>query len=205
MSNYEAQYYMVDEVYNDETLYLKSTKNTGRRDYSFKKMNFGEEPLFFENAYKDEDLKRKVTRPIKTAHMNITKVIVNDKIKKRLENFKVRNFQLFPSVIIDDQEQYHEGYWFFNIYNKLEVLDFEKSEIRRYKPEREFHNVEKFALRADVLDKIPEEERLIFRINGLDRLLTFVHQKVVDIFEEEGVETLNFYKLSEYHSGQQFE
>ena len=99
---YEDQYYIVDKVFSDDTLYLKATKTTAKRKYGYKKLEYGEAPLFFENVYKDRDIKLGKVRAIKSAHMNITHLIVDDDIKEKIDKFDISNFQFYPAVIIDD-------------------------------------------------------------------------------------------------------
>jgi hypothetical protein len=205
MSKYDDQYYIVDEVYDENTLYLKALKKSANRKYSYKKMELGEEPLFFENAYKDEDINEGVIREIKSAHMNMSMVIVNDKIRSLLKGFNIDGFQLYPSVLIDDKDKYHEGYWHFNIFSKKAYVDFEKCEIRDYEEDNTRHQVKKYSLSDKELNRVPEERRLIFKPVNTDLGYTFVHQKIVDIFNGCGVDNIKFYKVSEWEKGMQFQ
>lgn len=201
---YEDQYYIVDKVFSDDTLYLKATKTTAKRKYGYKKLEYGEAPLFFENAYKDRDIKLGKVRAIKSAHMNITHLIVDDDIKEKIDKFDISNFQFYPAVIIDDGGDYHENFWFFNIFGKLDVLDLEGSVIEDFDRESNDHDVERFKLKKDVLDTIDEEKRLIFMMPNLDRKITFVHQRIVNIFSELKIDTINFHRLSEWTMGDQY-
>ena len=204
MSKYNDQYYIVTKPYNEETIYLKSLKKTSNRDYEYKQMIFGQEPLFFENAYKDEDKKDGIIRPIKNLHMNGNFMLVDTKIKNKLEDFEINNFQLYPAVIIDDNDKYNEGFWFFNIYNHFTALDLDKSDIDDFDPDEKKHDVIQASLSDDILDTIPEENRLIFREYKWLGGYTIVHQRIVDIFNEAGVTTATFTKLSEFRFGDQF-
>lgn len=204
MSNYEEQYYLVDEVYNSDTLYLTAFQKTEDRDYDFEKMKPGGEPLFFENAYKDKDKKAGKVRPILSAHMNTTYLIINDEIRNQIDDDAIYMGQFYPAVIVDDNGTYHENFWFINIYQELDVLDCENSEIKRYNPENDDHKVLKYKLKKDVLDNIPEDHRLIFIMPNTNIRTTFVHKKIVDIFERLGVDNIQFHKMSEWYPGKQF-
>lgn len=70
MSQYNEQYFIVFKSYDENTLYLSPQKHSAVRDYEFTKL-IGEEPMFFENGYREEDLSRGVSRPIKEAHLAI--------------------------------------------------------------------------------------------------------------------------------------
>ena len=203
MSNYEELYYLVDERYDEDTLYLTALQRTENRDYDFEEMSFGSEPLFFENAYKDKDVVIGKTRPLMSAHMNMTYLIVNNEIKRHIDDDSIYQGKLYPSVIIDDKGHYHDEFWFFNIYGSLNALDCENSEIQDYNPDARRHSVAKYKLKEELLDKIPEDQRLIFMMPNTKTKITFVHQKIVDVFEKLKVDNIRFHKLSEWYPGKQ--
>lgn len=204
MSNYEDQYYLVDERYDGDTLYLSALQRTENRDYDFEEMRLGDEPLYFENAYKDKDIAAGKARPLMSAHMNMSYLIINDELRKKIDDGSIYQGKLYPSVIIDDKDQYHDEYWFFNIYGELDVLDCKESEIQDYDPDDKRHNVAKYKLKKTVLDKIPEDQRLVFMMPNTETKITFVHQKVVEAFEGLKVDNIRFHKLSEWYPGKQF-
>lgn len=205
MSNYNDSYYIAFKYNIDETLYLKALKRTSDRRYSYKKMKLGDEPLFFENAYKEKDKKIDLARPIKSAHMNMNHLVVSNEIYSDLKRYKINGFQLYPSVIIDDNNNYNENYWFFNKYELLDALDYNKCVIDEYDPSDDSHDVEKYHLSSLALDKIPEEQRLIFTPQKADMGHTFVHKKIVDIFNKHNVDTIKFIKVSDWEAGMQFQ
>jgi len=125
-------------------------------------------------------------------------------IRDKIKQFYIDYFQLYPSVIIDDEGQYHEDFWFFNIYKELYCLDYDKCIIDEYEPGVDDHDIEKYYLSDTILDAIPEEKRLIFRPKNTDMGYTFVHQKIADIFQAHGVDTLNLVKVPEWEAGKQF-
>ncbi|MGF1727301.1 imm11 family protein [Photobacterium nomapromontoriensis] len=204
MRKYDEQYYIAFNNYDNETLYLKTLRKSTLRRPGRVKLTFGDEPLFFQNAYKNDDKLEGVKILPSKAHMNLGRIIVNTELYRDLVQFDIRNFQLYPSVIIDDDENHHDGYWFFNYYDRLPAIDFENSVIDDYDPSNEEHSVDKYSLSNEVLDAIPEEERLIFIPSGADVEEVFVHQKIVDIFNAHKVDTIVFYKVSEWEMGEQF-
>ncbi len=204
MSNYEEHYYLVDERYDEDTLYLTAFQRTANRNYYFKEMKFGEEPLYFENAYKDEDIAEGKSRPLMPAHMNMTFLIINDEIRSFINDDSIYKGKLYPSVLVDDKDQYHDGYWFFNIYGSLDVLDCENSEIQDYDPDDRRHDVARYKLKKEMLNKIPEDQRLVFIMPNTETKVIFVHQKIVDVFDKLGVDNIKFHKMSEWYPGKQF-
>ena len=204
MNKYNDEYYIVFEHFNESTLYLKKTKQTAKRYIGWKELEFGLEPAFFENGYKDEDKKHGIKRAISSAHMNGNTIIINNDLRDKIKHFDISGLQLYPSVIIDDDDYYHDGYWVLNNYQRLECLDYDNCIIEDYVPGDDNHEIDKYYLSETVLDAIPEEQRLIIKPDNTDMDYAFFHKRIVDIFNKYGVETLRFIKVSEWEGGCEF-
>ncbi|MCG9684601.1 hypothetical protein L1D31_18875 [Vibrio sp. Isolate23] len=203
MSQYNDQYYIVFENYDENTLYLKPQKHSAMRDYEYTKLSGGE-PMFFENGYRDIDLARGVSRPIKQAHLDSTYPVFSDEIKKTLVNIDSSCCQIYPAVIVDDHGKYHDNYWVFNVFELLDVLNLEKCRIDDFDPDEEDQTIEQYYLDDDKLSAMPEEERLVFMPKFSDYPHIIVHDKVVKAFKKHDVDTLNFVKVSDWVMGLQF-
>ena len=203
MSQYNDQYYIVFENYDDNTLYLKPQKHSAMRYYEFTKLNGGE-PMFFENGYREEDLARGLSRPIKQAHLDSTYPVFSDAIKQSLGNVDNQFCQCYPAVIVDDQGKYHDNYWVFNVFEKMDVLDMGRCAIRKRNPNREEQKIQQYCLSEDKLEAIPEEERLVFMPKFSSTPHIIVHESVVRAFKQHNVDTLNFVKVSDWVMGLQF-
>ncbi|HDY7721728.1 TPA: hypothetical protein RQK05_003735 [Vibrio vulnificus] len=203
MSQYNDQYYIVFENYDENTLYLKPQKHSAMRDYEYTKLSGGE-PMFFENGYRDIDLARGVSRPIKQAHLDSTYPVFSDEIKKTLVNIDSSCCQIYPAVIVDDHGKYHDNYWVFNVFELLDVLNLEKCRIDDFDPDEEDQTIEQYYLDDDKLSAMPEEERLVFMPKFSDYPHIIVHEKVVKAFKKHDVDTLNFVKVSDWVMGLQF-
>ncbi len=202
MNKYNESYYIIFNKYDENTLYLTSLKESDMRDYQYKKLKSGP-PLFFENAYKDKDILSGVSRPIKKAHLNITYPIISGDIKNSLGDIENDFFQLYPAVIIDE-DNYLEPYWFFNVFKKMDVLDLEQCEIDDYDPEEDTHDIERYYLSDEKMSQIPEGKRLVFMPKYSDVGHIIVHESIVKVFKNHNVDTLNFVKVSEWEMGMQF-
>ena len=124
--------------------------------------------------------------------------------------FDFTDMQLYPAVYIDDEGQYHENYWCMNFWG-IDCLDREKSILSRIgqrklqeNPHADRLPVKKYALSQEVLNKIPEEKRLVFKIGGDNTGYVFIHQKITDIFREENATGIKLYKVSEYKKGMEY-
>ncbi|MCX2791544.1 hypothetical protein [Vibrio sp. Sgm 5] len=203
MSQYNEQYFIVFKSYDENTLYLSPQKHSAMRDYEFTKLS-GSEPMFFENGYREEDLSRGVSRPIKDAHLAIAYPVFTNEIRKSLGQVDNKCFQLFPAVIVDDSVKYHEDYWVFNVFEKMDVLNLEECDIDDFDPEDTRHTIDKYSLDTDKLDALPEKERLVFMPKYSDYPHIMVHESVVKVFKKHNVDTLKFVKVSDWEMGLQF-
>ncbi|WJE08515.1 hypothetical protein [Pseudoalteromonas sp. JC3] len=209
--NYNAAYFIIIPRFNELAMYLKPLKKTARRNFDFERLEWGEEPLFFENAFKDEyqNLGRCCVLPDVSFYATIP--ILNDSIRNKLKFYNFSNVQLYPTVFIDDNNTYHENLWCMNFWEELDCLDREKSKFSKRAMEKlkldplaDGLSTYKYSLDSDVLDKIPEEERLIFKMGPDDMGYVFVHQKIADIFFEEKATGVNLVKVSDFEEGMQF-
>ncbi|WP_425315785.1 imm11 family protein [Vibrio owensii] len=203
MNHYNEKYYIVFEKYDENTLYLKPQKHSAMRDYEFTKLS-GSEPMFFENGYREEDAARGVSRSLKKAHLDSTYPVITVEIKKSLGKVENEYFQLFPAVIVDDSGKYHEEYWVFNVFEKMDVLNLEECDIDDFDPEETRHTIDKYSLDTVKLDALPEKERLVFMPKCSDYPHIMVHESVVKVFKKHNVDTLNFVKVSDWEAGLQF-
>ena len=204
MKPYEEQYYIVRNVYNEDTVYLKPTKQTGKRKYKNSQLVFGEEPLIFEESF-DKAFHQKGKQPVfGDAHMDGIYPIVSQKVYDLLKHLNVNNFQLYPAIIMDPNGNYIENYYFFNIYDRLNCVDFDKSELINYKKEALRHTVRKFIIKSEVLDPIEEENRFILHPHKVFTAPMIVHKDIVNIFNKLKIKTIRFLPLSDYALGSEF-
>ncbi len=203
MSKYNDQYYIVFKSYDENTLYLTTHDRSDHRDYEYTKLT-GSEPMFFVNAYREEDLARGVSRPIKQAHLDSTYPVFTDAIKQSLGNTDNKHCQCYPGIIVDDNGNFHEDYWVFNVFEKMDVLDLDRCAIRKRNPNREGQKIQQYCLSDEKLEAIPEKERLVFMPKFSSYPHIIVHEKVVKAFKKHNVDTLNFVKVSDWVMGLQF-
>ncbi|WPU30777.1 hypothetical protein SIO17_17060 [Pseudoalteromonas piscicida] len=208
--NYNEEYYILLTDYNENTLYTIPLERSATRHFGIKKLNWGDEPIFFENCYKERDALNNFTRPITDVFFDATVPIINSRIRDKLKFLYLKDMQLYPAVFINDEGAYIEDYWYMNFWQELDCWDREKSKIETFTAEEmvdpdylEDCEIYKYHLDSEVLDNIPEEERLIFKQAGGVKYI-FVHQTVADIFFEEKATGVNLVKVSDFEEGMQF-
>ena len=214
MTVFDDQYFVSIMPFGDDQLYLKPDEKTFNRRYTYKKMDQGGAPLFFENAFKERDIRDGKSHPITSVLMNGSNLLVNNAIRDKLKFKDIQGMQLYPAIYIDDDFKWHEEHWFLNFYEAIDCWDRDTSTIESYDDEDEDEDdddpieldseVIRYRLDADILDKIPEERRLMFKMGGALKSYIFVHQKVVDLFKDCDAVGVRFIKVSEFKEGDQF-
>ncbi|GAB1150670.1 MAG: hypothetical protein WStaPseu_07910 [Shewanella algae] len=201
MNNYEEQYYKVFEVPFRETyLHLKASLDTGRRRYSFTKLDAIDGPIFFTNADKGE-----MPFIVSDFLLHSFFPVVSRKIADMIMPYSINGFQLFPTVLIGDDEKQHEDFFFFNAYDKLDCIDFNSSDIHDYSSEDSIHEVIRYKLKNEVLDTIPLENRLIIRPSKVAGGGLFIHETLVtQLIKYVDPSAFKFFRLSEYTLGDKY-
>jgi len=205
MKNYNEQYYILFNNFANDPSYLRPLRKTASRNYEYEKLHRSGGPAFFENAFDEEDKKAGDKHPIHDVMDAAGWFLFSHRIYEKMQTFEINNFQFFPAVFIDDDDYYHENYVLTNFYGKLDCLDIDLSVIRSKSPsEEERYKIANFYLSEDILNNIPEEQRLIFKIAKSVNPYIFVHQKIKDIMEQEGATGAMFIRVDQYTSGDEY-
>ncbi|WP_447077846.1 hypothetical protein [Shewanella algae] len=91
-------------------------------------------------------------------------------------------------------------------YKELDCLDRDNSSIETFDfdDDDELLEVKKFSLDGRVLEKIAENERLIFKIANCSKSYLFFHQKVVDFIVQRKLSGVRFIKVVDFFEGKQY-
>ncbi|REL26925.1 hypothetical protein DXX93_10325 [Thalassotalea euphylliae] len=206
MKNYNDEYYIVRNESREDALYIKALERSADRDFEFERLTLGQEPLFFENSYKEG-----IKHVLPSILFDAPTPIVNNQIRDRLKYFNFVDMQLYPAVYIDDEGHYHENYWCMNFGGRLDCLDREKSIFYKSSQEDLLEDpladdlsVKQYSLSEQILDEIPEQDRLIFKMGGDDMGYVFIHQKIADIFKAENATGIELFKVADFEDGMQY-
>ncbi|WP_233520560.1 imm11 family protein [Flocculibacter collagenilyticus] len=210
MSSYNHDYFIVLNDYHENTIYAKALKKSADRDYEFEKLTLGQDPLFFENGYKKEAIEKGINLSVTDVLMNGVFPIINTRLRDKIKHIKFKGMQLYPSVYIDDKDQWHEDYWCMNFYETVDCWDKQKSKTEKFTEEQmqnpdylEFADIYKYVLDEKVLDGIPLKDRLIFKMDGgVDYI--FIHQSIANILMEDNPTGIKLVKVSDFEEGMQF-
>ena len=206
MANYNEQYYILFGDTSNGPSHLRPLQKTADRDYEYMQLNRSGGPAFFENAFDEEDKKTGEKHPILDVMDAAGWFLFSNRLYQKMVTFDIQGMQLFPAVFIGDDKHFHEDYVLTNFYEKLDCLDVEESTIESTSESRGrvSHEVEKVRLSSKILDKIPEEHRLIFKIAKVDDAHIIIHQRIKDIIEKENATGAKFFRVDEYTEGDEY-
>jgi hypothetical protein len=200
MTHYDDQYYIVYKKRTPLNYSLIQTKDSKNRRYKFSKQSLVDGPLTFNYSDKQGDLN---STPDQAVLFDGTAILIHHKYLTHLESFLPSYAQFFPSLLIDEQGIQNDAYSVLNIYQALDCIDPDNSDIND-EDEDGYYDVNKFSLRESVLNVITENERQIIKLTKVSMPYTLFHESLVNVFKDKKMEGIRFFKVSEFEEGDQF-
>lgn len=126
--------------------------------------------------------------------------IIHEKYANLFSVPNIYGLQVYPAVLVDAKDNWHEDYELLHFHKFIDCLDFDRSEI----DDREEIGKERVIIRKHVLDseklaQYPEQERLAFRLGGMVRFRPhFFHKKLVDKLVSAGLMGVRFMPVEDY-------
>lgn len=201
---FEDLYYLVEQDYNFEDYAVYPSESSSVYDYDYEEVLWGNKALRFNTELDDiESLTEKYI-----FLFDGPSFVVNTELKDKID-FGLYGAKFFPAVLCDEGNRQREEFWILNTYKTLDVLDEKDSELKTLPSDSRSdalflpNMVIKYSFNSDLLRTILEEERLIFKISNTGTDPIFVHEKVVQVFNNLKVKGVKFYKVSEFQEGDQ--
>ena len=197
---YDKQYFIIyPNLDSDKIPSLNADANTSLWNYSEEVVTAGP-PLKFINSYKKRMLKKGIKETVPDVLFDGFRILVRSHIREKILNLDVPGLVLQPSIYLDIEDNLHEDFWYLTFTQKLDCWDREHS-IYDDKvvgaPVDPRYILDKFVLDADVLDKIPLEKRLMFRMGKVLQGFVFVHESIMGWFMNEGAELISVVEFGE--------
>lgn len=199
---YDDEYYIDLPMKSDDRVFLIASEQTGSRKYHRDELLFSEGDIDF-LVSKNRSNKYNFGSVL----FNAYHPIISENLYDRINKYSVKGFQLFPCVIRKVDGKLLNDYYFFNIYHRLDCIDFGSSDILNYNPSNVRHEFLRYSFSKSVLDSIDsidEEERLIVKPKGTSDGIIFIHETIVRIIEKNKVDNVRFVRVSDCHISDQF-
>jgi hypothetical protein len=190
LNDYDDDYFILArDSDNDRIPFLTPDTSTAQRRFYYEPIPPGSAPLIFYNGYKNEFREGGIKEDIADVLFAGSNFVVRDHIRERLLQYPLPGVTIHPAVYIDDENQWHEDFWFVAFESRFDCWDRVRTDYDRDPMEiagEEFYSINKYALDEEVLDRTPLENRLLFQMGGTDVDLAFCHKSLAPLFRQNG-------------------
>lgn len=204
MTHYNDDYFFIRKPKNNKLLpFLQPDLDTEGRRFRFEAQAAGYPPLVFFNAWKEQNLKQGVRSLSPAVLFEGDDLVVSTAIREALLQAEIPDLVMHRAIYIDDQEQRHENYWFLTFTKWLDCWDRCTSTYEQDDPPVrlggfELHQIYEYSLNPDVLDQIPLQQRLLFKLGGsLDGFIV-CHKSLAALFKANGQSGAELTRITEY-------
>lgn len=141
-------------------------------------------------------------KPKMADYLSSPNSVVSKRIFDTLFPLKIEGIQLLPARICGKDDEIFNQYWAIHIYNNIKCIDASQSDciIER----RNLDDVNKLILDKKVLESIPLEKRLVFRLKE-DFSYQLFHVSIVEAILAVSPVGIKFTNIEEWHEGSFFE
>lgn len=134
-------------------------------------------------------------KPKMTDYLTSPKPVVSKKIYDVLEPMKIEGIQLLPAIIHGKDEHIFDNYWAVHIYNIIKCVDTKLSKCKI--GNARLSKVEKIVLDKNILNQIPLNKRLIFRLKE-DTSYELFHVSIMNAIMKVNPTGIRFIKIEEW-------
>lgn len=166
---------------------LQPETNTARRRYQYKPLAIGSAPLVFSNGHQEYFAKKGIQEKKARVLFDGATFIVKDDIRLALLALELPTINIHPAVYIDATGQWHEDYWYVAFHDFISCVDRAKSRFMPTDDDDDDLTMVKYSLDEKVLEAIPFQQRLLFRIGGTDTGMVVCHRSLFKYFQDGGV------------------
>lgn len=198
---HNQDYYLALPISDSSRYRLSPTKETLARHYKFKEQFAEDGPLVFEsisgNTNSDEN------RILQDVLFDGLSLLIRERYVDTLSQFLPDGCKFVPAEFKDGKGNQHAGYQLLNIFTTLDCLDADNSVILD-EDEDGYYEVKKYSLSQNVLDSTAEKDRLIIKIARINMPYTIFHKSVVKVFEDNQIDGIRFFNLTDFEEGDQY-
>lgn len=185
MSDYEQQYYIVRAAEGRQVPYLGPDENTSEKNFSFEPQPLGAPPLVFTNMQKERNRTEGVKEAVGSILFHANNLVVCTSIRDALLDLHVAGMFMHPSIYIDDQDNWHEDYWYVTFTELFDCWDrtlSDKSTTFLETDGQKSYDVYEYLFNQEIMDKTPLKQRLLFKMGGTLEAFVFCHESIASIF-----------------------
>lgn len=203
MKNYDQEYFFIRKKDDDTLPSVTADENTVDRNYSFEPQPYGSAPFMFFDGGADYARKLGIvpSKEIPDILFNGTDLLVRNHIRDALIALDPPGLHIHPAVFVDAYKNWHEDYWYLAFPERFDCWDRKLSHFEDDPLELggfKLYSIYTYALDAAVLDQIPLNQRLLFKMGGTLDAFIVCHQDIAAIFRGNGNSGARLVSIPDY-------
>jgi hypothetical protein len=107
------------------------------------------------------------------------RAVFSKKVYEVLEKTGIKDFQLVPAIITDNNGEAHADYWIAGVYRNFAFLDDDESEYDDVSSDGHWIGIEKMVINKESMSKVPLKDRLVY-VGKESSAYVFWHKSIVD-------------------------
>lgn len=206
MGKYENQYYFLRKPEDDEMIpSLSPDDNTCHTSYDFDAVPFESPPFVFFNGGREYNQKKGVPslKKIPQVLFDGSNLLIPGFMREALLELDISDLHMHPAIYVHDDGKWYEDYWYMTFINRFDCWsrlesDYEKDEGPIQLGGFELYEIYTFRFNDELLDSIPQSERLLFKMGGTLNALMVCHESILHIFKSGKAGGVEFVKVGDY-------
>ena len=200
----EDEYYFISKPASSPQLpYLNPHKNSANRRFRFEAQPTGQKPLVFYNENKAANLAEEIKSLSPDILFEGYNLVVRDAIRERLLQFDIPNLHIHASVYVDDDDHWHEDYWYLTFTNEFDCWDRKRSDYNDkggvHSGGQVYYNVFTYKFDVSLMQATPLEQRLLFKMGGALDAYIVAHQSILGkVFGSDANNGAEYVKVADY-------
>jgi hypothetical protein len=178
--SYEHDYFVLKKVDEDKFPNLVPLKESASLRFNRKLPEPGQS-LEFHNKWREDNKQAGIKEEIGSILFNGFDVLVNDDIHTALKIESFYNVGFYPSTYIKDDGERLDHYYFLTVVNKIDAWCRTKSiyDADNVAIGNKYY-INKIVLDEAVLNNIPLEQRLLFKLDASMLNVTLIHKTLLE-------------------------
>lgn len=206
VKKYEEQYHFMVKPTDDERIpSLSPDDNASEREYDIMEFPVGAPPFVFVNGGREYNKKRGIgfLKTVPAILFDGADLLIPGRTREKLVALDIPNLHMYPSVYIHDDGKWYEDYWYMSFIERFDCWSRSKSDYEKdSQPIRlggfELHQIYHYGLDDELLNAIPESQRLLFKMGGSLRPLIVCHESILSIFKSGNASGVEFIRVGDY-------
>jgi hypothetical protein len=202
---YENEYFFIKRPGSSSRVpFLSPDLKTSNRHFRFEALPLGQAPLKFFNENRAQNRLEGFASKTFDIMFDGTDLVVRDRVREKLLDYEIPNLHIYPSVYVDDKDQWHEDFWYLTFTERFDCWDRRTSNYDQEDPPIrlggfEYHQVYSCRFDEELMKKTPLDQRLLFKIGGTLDAYIVAHESIIGkVFGAPGDNGADYIRISDY-------